>query len=156
MWTTGFLLTIFILTFFFAILYSVSALFGVLTQSPTASVLLTLGVWFVLFLVGFGYQWFELQKTAEEEVAKREQREPEPEGGFAKVIRAVHFVLPRTSDLGVLNGRILQRELITANQLSGEEFDPIGITWGESLTVSFAFIAVMLGLACWRFSVKDY
>ena len=28
--------------------------------------------------------------------------------------------------------------------------------WGESLAVSFAFIAVMLGLACWRFSVKDY
>jgi hypothetical protein len=28
--------------------------------------------------------------------------------------------------------------------------------WWESFGVSFAFIAVMLGLACWRFAVKDY
>ena len=62
----------------------------------------------------------------------------------------------KQGDLNVLNSRLLQQELLTANQLSGEEIDPIAITWGESLTVSFVFIAVMLGLACWRFSTKDY
>jgi ABC-type transport system involved in multi-copper enzyme maturation permease subunit len=155
-WTMGFLLTILVLTFFFAILYAVSALFGVLTQSPTAAVLLTLGAWFLLYIIGTGYQWFELQRTMEEAKAKREQRQLEPEGGFAQVVRAVHFVLPRTSDLTVLNDRLLQQELITANQLSGEELNPIAISWEESLTVSIVFIAIMLGLASWRFSVKDY
>ncbi len=155
-WGTGFLWTILILTFFFAILYSVSVLFGVLTQSPIAAILLTCGVWLVLFLVGLGYQIFEQNRVLEEKVAAQEKREPQPEGWFGGVVRTVHSVLPRTSDLGQLNARLLSRELITANQLSAKEVDQAPITWGESLTVSLAFIAVMLGLACWRFGTKDY
>jgi ABC-type transport system involved in multi-copper enzyme maturation permease subunit len=155
-WATGFLWTILILTFFFAILYAVSTLFGVLTQSPVAAILLTCGVWFFLFLVGLGYQLFEQARVREERRAARQHREPEPEKWFPKTVQAVHFVLPRTSDLGVLNGRLLSRELITANQLSGRELDQTRIDWGESLTVSAVFIAVILGLACWRFSAKDY
>ena len=155
-WATGFLWTILILTFFFAILYSVSTLFGVLTQSPVAAILLTCGVWLFLFLVGFGYQFFERARVKEERLAAKEKREPEPEWWFPKTVQAVHFVLPRTSDLGVLNGRLLSRELITANQLTGRELDQTNINWSESLTVSGIFIAVMLGLACWRFSATDY
>jgi ABC-type transport system involved in multi-copper enzyme maturation permease subunit len=51
-WGVAFLETIFVLTFFFAILYSVSTLFGVLTRSPIAAILLTVGVWAVFFLIG--------------------------------------------------------------------------------------------------------
>lgn len=155
-WATGFLWTILILTFFFAILYAVSTLFGVLTQSPVAAILLTCGVWFFLFLVGLGYQLFEQARVREERRAAREHREPTAETWFPKAVRAVHFVFPRTSDLGVLNGRLLSRELITANQLSGRELDQTQISWGESLSVSAIFIVVMLGLACWRFSARDY
>jgi ABC-type transport system involved in multi-copper enzyme maturation permease subunit len=155
-WATGFLWTILILTFFFAILYAVSTLFSVLTQSPVATILLTCGVWFFLFLVGLGYQLFEQARAKEGRRAAKEHREPAKETWFPKTVQAVHFILPRTSDLGVLNSRLLSRELITANQLSGRELDQTRINWGEGLTVSAIFIAVMLGLACWWFSTKDY
>ncbi len=52
-WSPGFLLSIPAITFFFALLYSVSTLFGVLTRSPIVSILLTVAVWFLLFIVGF-------------------------------------------------------------------------------------------------------
>ena len=51
-WAPAFLETILVLTFFFAILYSVSTLFGVVTRSPIAAILLTVGVWAVFFIIG--------------------------------------------------------------------------------------------------------
>jgi ABC-type transport system involved in multi-copper enzyme maturation permease subunit len=155
-WATGFLWTILIITFFFAILYTVSTLFGMLTQSPIAAILLTCGAWFFLFMVGIGYQFAEAEKAREQRSAKQENREPEPEGTFFQVVRGVHFVLPRTSDLGLLNSRLLSNELISADKLSGKPLDQTSVTWAESLTVSAVFIVLVLGLACWRFSVRDY
>jgi ABC-type transport system involved in multi-copper enzyme maturation permease subunit len=154
-WATGLLWTILSLTFFFAILYAVSTLFGVLTQSPIAAILLTCAAWFALFLVGLAFQIFEAQQAQEVKQAAREKRAPEPEGWFVGVVRAAHFVLPRTGDLNVLNERLLTRELLSANQLSGRELDPFRISWAETLTVSFAFIALCLGLAAWRFTRRD-
>jgi ABC-2 family transporter protein len=51
-WAPAFLITVLIITFFFAILYSVSTLFGVLTRSPVVAILLTCFVWLFLFVVG--------------------------------------------------------------------------------------------------------
>ena len=51
-WGVAFLETILVLTFFFAILYSVSTVFGVLTRSPIAAILLTVGVWAIFFIIG--------------------------------------------------------------------------------------------------------
>ncbi len=58
-WAPTFLLTILVLTFYFAILYAVSALFGVLTRSPIAAILLTCAAWFALFIVGLMHNLFE-------------------------------------------------------------------------------------------------
>jgi ABC-type transport system involved in multi-copper enzyme maturation permease subunit len=154
-WAPGFLLTIFSLTFAFAILYAASTLFGVLSQSPVAALMITLGVWFGLWIVGFVYQFQEMGRTREERSARKENREPEAEGTFPKVVRAVHFVLPRTSDLGVLNAELISRELMTANQMAGLEVQPVRVNWVESLSVSFAFIVVCLGIASWRLSRRD-
>jgi ABC-type transport system involved in multi-copper enzyme maturation permease subunit len=52
-WAVSFLETILVLTFFFAILYSVSTVFGVITRSPISAILLTVGVWAVFFIIGF-------------------------------------------------------------------------------------------------------
>jgi hypothetical protein len=30
------------------------------------------------------------------------------------------------------------------------------IHWGESVAFTVTFIAIMLGLSCWRFATKDY
>jgi ABC-type transport system involved in multi-copper enzyme maturation permease subunit len=52
-WTPAFLWTIPTIVFCFAILYSVSTLFAVLTRSPIVCILLTCVTYVVLFLVGF-------------------------------------------------------------------------------------------------------
>ncbi len=150
-WTWGFLLTIFILTYFFAILYSVSALFGVLTRSSIVAILITCFTWGFLFGVGVLYQFVGGGATQSKET------EASPAlNAFSTTVRAIHFVLPRTRDLDLLTRKLLAEDLLTGNQLRYEKMDPTPISWGESLTVSGIFVALMLGLSCWRFVTTDY
>jgi ABC-type transport system involved in multi-copper enzyme maturation permease subunit len=150
-WAWGFLLTIFIITYFFAILYSVSALFGVLTRSPIVAILMTCFAWAFLFGLGFAYQLVERQ------VSQRAETEISPSlKVLSSTVKAIHFVLPRTRDLDVLTSRLLMGDLLTGNQIRHQKLDPTPISWGESLAVSGIFIAVMLGLSCWRFATTDY
>jgi ABC-type transport system involved in multi-copper enzyme maturation permease subunit len=196
-WAPSFLLTILVITAFFAILYAASTLFAVLTQSPVAAILLTCAVWFVLYIVGVLYQLGETARQQEERRAAATQRgePPEEEVGavvvqvegaenqppekdakspdkgragrnqelpfrsdnwFFNVVRKVHFVLPRTKDLDHLMSVVLIRDLLTANQVKAQKLDKTRISWGESLAVSGAFVALMLGLSCLFFARKDY
>jgi len=191
-WAPSFLLTIFIITAFFAILYGVSTLFGVLTRSPIVAILLTAGVWFVLFIIGQLFAYGEVLRQQEErkqiearkgqtdpdlaqidapgdpttdkdgdkEKRRRQREAPELPGNsnnwFFKSVRAVHFVLPRTKDLDMLTSQLLMRDLLTGNQLRARRADDMHISWGESLTVSGVFLALMLGLSCLRFATRDY
>lgn len=154
-WAPSFLLMVFVISFFFAILYAVSTLFGVLTRSAIVAILMSCAVWFFLFLVGALYQ-------VGEGIHQEEERDNAPvaertsENLFFTGVRAVHFVLPRTQDLDHLSSHLLIRDLLTDNQIKAQKIDKGRISWGESLTVSGVFIALMLGLACWRFSTKDY
>jgi ABC-type transport system involved in multi-copper enzyme maturation permease subunit len=153
-WANAFLLMILVYTFFFAILYAVSALFAVLTRSSIVAILMTCGVWFVLFLVGLFYTLGELYRL-EEDTAPVPPKQRTSDNAFFQVARAAHFVLPRTSDLDALGNEALQRDFLPRKFLEmvphRESFH-----WGESTAVSLAFIAVVMGLACWRFSTKDY
>jgi hypothetical protein len=200
-WASSFLLSVFVLTFFFAILYSASTFFGVLTRSPIASILLTCAAWFVLFIVGFLHNSvFEnlraVSRTAQaihdklgddamkalsgdgekEGPGRRGGPRPEDlrfeENWFSRSIAVLHAVLPRTNDLSDLTSRRLRHDLAFG------EFTPPATDEGpapelpggiplpqleskppplyEVLGVSSAFIAVFLGMSCWRFSVRDY
>ena len=51
-WAPGVLISIPAITFFFAILYAVSTLMGVVTRSAIVAILVTCATWFFLFLVG--------------------------------------------------------------------------------------------------------
>jgi ABC-type transport system involved in multi-copper enzyme maturation permease subunit len=185
-WPTGFLVMILVITFFFAILYSVSALAGVLTRSPIVAILMACATWLILFLVGMGYNIFEGFRDQDQAAQRREQAEkkadkdlgpasePEPpptagdgpraqpmrndyyDGWFAKVVYGLHFILPRTADIDKLSDQLLLQDLTFANLAGEKKQVNTPVAWGESLTVSLVFIAVMLGLACWRFAVKDY
>ena len=73
-WAPAFLLTIWIITFFFAILYSVSTLFGVLTRSPVVAILLTCGAWLFLFIVGVTHNFIEEQRKQDNVRRLREAR----------------------------------------------------------------------------------
>jgi ABC-type transport system involved in multi-copper enzyme maturation permease subunit len=185
-WAPGFLISIPVITFFFAILYSVSTLFGVLTRSPIVSILMTLGAWLVLFVVGLTVTIFDSVEKAEEGPVRRnvsqlagtavampitpleaacvlaaqtETLKPTEvtRYTFGKVARAVHFVLPRTRDLDTLTSSVLQRDLMMLPRgLRATAGSSPEMTWGESLTVSGVFIALMLGVSCWWFATKDY
>jgi ABC-type transport system involved in multi-copper enzyme maturation permease subunit len=154
-WATGFLVTIFIMTFSFAILYSVSALFGVLTRSAIVSILITCVVWAVLFAVGKWYVVVEELRMSEV-ASKQKVDEPIETQWWYRVPRVLHFALPRYKEIDALTSRFLMMDLLTANQIKEQKLPASDINWGTSLTVSLSFIAVMLGLACWRFSVRDY
>jgi ABC-type transport system involved in multi-copper enzyme maturation permease subunit len=154
-WAPGFLLCIPVITFFFAILYAGSALFGLLTRSPTSAVLMTLGMWFLFYMVGQAYITFKVFAKIEE----AQNTPPEKritDGWWVPTVNTIHFVLPRTSDLNVLSSKVLRTGLISRAQLQNQIGELESITWAESLTVSLVFIGVMLSLACWRFAVKDY
>lgn len=154
-WANSFLLSIFVYTFFFAILYSVSTLFAVLTRSPIAAILITLGVWFILYLVGVGYAVFDNQRHIEE-VNQTPVADRWGDNTFGKVINVVHFVLPRTKDLDILQDSLLQSDLFTDNETSMSKLSGSSVTWAESLTASLVFIAIMLGLSTLWFVTRDY
>jgi ABC-type transport system involved in multi-copper enzyme maturation permease subunit len=154
-WANSFLLMIFIITFFFAILYAVSTLFAVLTRSAIVAILVTCGAWFLFFLVGTVYQVFDdRSKLEEDRNFPADQRWSD--NAFATTVRAIHFVLPRTSDLNRLGSQLIFSDFLTEQMADAIRLTRTSITWGESLIVSLVFIAVMLGLACWRFATKDY
>ncbi len=155
-WAPGFLISIFAITFFFAILYSVSTFFAVLTRSPIVSILMTVVVWLFLFVVGMVHQFLDTQRQFEKQTDAG-LTEPISDKWWAKAIDGVHFVLPRANDLDVLTTQFISRSLLTeAERKSRGINDAITLGWGESLTVSLVFVAVLLGLSCWRFTVKDY
>jgi ABC-type transport system involved in multi-copper enzyme maturation permease subunit len=151
-WAPGFILTIFTLTFFFAILYSVSALIGVLTRTPIVSILVTCIFWFAMWLVG---QIYTVLTMIRKEPAMAEMRDGVPQWVF-NVVDVLHFVLPRTSDLNVLNVHLVGSVLTDHERRLGGFIALPDVSWAESITVSLCFIGVMLGLACWRFSRKDF
>jgi ABC-type transport system involved in multi-copper enzyme maturation permease subunit len=190
-WSPGFLASIPVITFFFAILYSASTFFAVLTRSPIVAILLTCGVWFLFFIVGSIHSIFEVIRELERADLPRSRvvlyagsltlpadatgagallaattlvppitdrlTETRPyDWKFARLVAAIHYVLPRTSDLSALNSQLSFREIVFPIALNAAAKRTDSISWGESLTVSFGFIAVMLGLSCWLFYVKDY
>jgi ABC-type transport system involved in multi-copper enzyme maturation permease subunit len=185
-WAPGFLWMIPILTFSFAILYAVSALFGVLTRSAIVAILITICAWFGLWIVSVAYDFVEADKKMAERANKeaeraeaeekkagkkkpapgdepvedhdgpRRSRKPMSPAWFANSVRAIHFVLPRRGDLSTLTSRLLLRDLLTANQIKAQKIEDTSVSWPESLSVSLVFIAIFLGLACWRFATKDY
>jgi ABC-type transport system involved in multi-copper enzyme maturation permease subunit len=153
-WADRFLLMIFVITFFFALLYSISTLFGVLTRNAIAAILLTCVAWVVLFIVGIVYTAVEGSRLqAERNKSSSEQVE---EGAYAKTVRIIHAVLPRTRDFGVLESQMLAEDLLTANQLRSTPRSQVRITWSECLVVDTLYIALMLGLSCLWFATRDY
>jgi ABC-type transport system involved in multi-copper enzyme maturation permease subunit len=148
-WNTNFLLLIPILTFTFAILYAFSTLIAVLTRSSIAAILLTCGFAFCLYLVGtikLELDKFRADPVHRDEVSKT----------FCDVIDGIQFILPRYKDVDRLTTKLISDATLTpleqyALVKSAVEYPD----WGETFGVSLGFIAVMLGLACWRFQTRD-
>ena len=179
LWAPGALLGIPAITCFFAILYSVSVLFGVMTRSAIVSILMSCLAWALLFALGvtvgvldvLAYQAKMARTPGKVNLLEsimggekgRFRRGPPPlvtadyqEGAFGGIVRTIHFALPRTADLNALVSERLQRDLRVLPRVFREAIRAKPVRLGESLAVSGLFVAVMLGLACWWFSTKDY
>ncbi|HMC67319.1 MAG TPA: ABC transporter permease subunit [Gemmataceae bacterium] len=154
-WAPGFLLTTFVITFFFAILYSVSTLVAVWTRSTVLAIVLTCVVWAALFGVGWTQLYVE-GKRMETKPAPTKSGASTPVEPWMAVVSGVHFVLPRTKDLDYLTTRLLVQDLLPPNEVRAIPQSSATFNWTETLTVSGVFIAVMLALASWRFVTRDY
>jgi hypothetical protein len=146
-WAPGFLVAILVWTFEFAMFYAVSTLFAVLTRSPVVSILITCFSWFVLWLVGTGYQALEVIR---------------PMGQVPEWVNVtadgLHYCLPRYKDLDILMSRVISADLLDADSQQRKTVEGAfgSIKWAQTIGYSTAWIALLLGLACWRFSAKDY
>jgi ABC-type transport system involved in multi-copper enzyme maturation permease subunit len=155
-WAPGILATVLVLTYFFAILYAVSAVVAVCTRSAVLAILLTCLVWFLLFVVGRAYTW---RHDPRQPTSQAVGTMPADAGDLDKwyaVIDVVHYVLPRTDDLNPLTTELIAGSVMPPHQVGEFRLRPGTMNWGESLTVSAVFILVMLGLAGWRFATRDY
>jgi ABC-type transport system involved in multi-copper enzyme maturation permease subunit len=160
LWANGALIMIFSITFFFAILYAVSAFVGVMTRSTIASIMVTIAAWFVFYLIGVFYSGISLVDRMEKEMEKQGHAKKEEDrwgsGYIAMSIRMLHFVTPRTSDLNSLNDMLVFTDFMTGNLRDMGKFDTSEVNWLESLIVSTLWIAGFLALAALWFTYKDY
>jgi ABC-type transport system involved in multi-copper enzyme maturation permease subunit len=147
LWSTGFLLGIFVLTLQFAILYAVSVFMGVVTRNPIACILITCAWWFILYLAGSAYIIVDMFREAD--------FMPK---WVVTTTEVIHYALPHYRELDILSSRFIAHDLLPADSPDLANIDRMAqsIKWPTSLGITFGFIALLLGLASWRFTVKDY
>ncbi len=159
-WPHGLLLVILTITFFFAILYAVSAFVAILTRSTVTSIMVTIIAWIAFFGIGTTEKVFHNRYLVEQDAEKKGRPIPEDErwgdNQIAKVIYVIHAVTPRTSDLNQLNDLIVFTDFMTGNLADMTKFDSSNRNWWDPVLVSGAWIAIFLGLSAFWFSFKDY
>lgn len=156
-WAPGVFVVIPLMTLTFAILYAISTLVAVWTRNSIVCILVTLGCAGFMWLVGKVEFFALMHRTQRDAIAKLKNEEP-TYAGWAKVTGALNRGLPRWHDIDVLAGDAVADSLMTIKQrdqqkASMQKHLP---SWGGTLGVTFAWIFALLGIACWRFSVKDY
>lgn len=171
MWGSGFLLSIFVLTFQFALYYAVSTLFAVFSRSPIVAILMTCLFWFVFaFIIGYGYHWvdqsrklrsvLEVQFEAQGQEMPSKERMPEklfPEAVYTTA-DIIHFVTPHLKDLDTLTDKWVMEDVSPrgSSQRKAAEKAYAGFRWTEALSVTSIYIVVLLAMSCWWFARKDY
>ena len=69
----------------------------------------------------------------------------------------LYKVLPRTGELNDLTAVWISRGVLTEPEVKARGLDKLARpAWGETVGVTGAFIALLLGLACWKFVRTDY
>ena len=146
-WNPAFLLTIPVLMLVFAVFYAFSVWMAVLSRSALVSILCTLALWVSSFSAGR----FHAR-------ARDPQAESVFPAWFEKVVEAVYYVLPKTSDLKDLNSAVIMRSHL------GEEAAatlPLPVSgdpsaWPLYVTSSVVMLGVFLACAIVLFKRRDY
>lgn len=170
LWGTGFLFSIAILTFQFAMYYAVSTLFAVLTRSAIVSILMACLTWFVFgLLIGYGYQIVDatrkvrdlidaqMEATGQDLPAELPPEKLLPNWAYTTA-DIIHFATPHLKDLDVLTSKWILEDTQPPESLERKAVEKLyaDFRWIEALSVTSLYIIVFLGLACWRFATRDY
>jgi ABC-type transport system involved in multi-copper enzyme maturation permease subunit len=172
MWGTGFLASILVITFQFALYYAVSTLFGVLTRSPIVAILMSGLAWVVFVgVIGYGYRMVDLTRKLPEIMAAKkddpakgdaDRRRPPPDMTLPDAIYTLadilHFVTPRLNDFDALVGRLIAADTLPPESDEHKQEKKLndGFSWSQAFTVTSIYIVVLLGISCWWFATKDY
>ena len=171
MWGTGFLVSIFIITYQFALYYAVSTLFGVVTRSPIVAILATCFAWFLIGLVaGYGYWWIDQTRASRRTTDAQAElqfdddgKPPQPPKNYFPdwvytTADTIHFVTPRVKDLDVLSGKLIADDTLPSysKDRKAAEKQYASFSWTEALTVTSLYIVILLAISCWWFATKDY
>jgi ABC-type transport system involved in multi-copper enzyme maturation permease subunit len=171
LWGVGFLLSIPVLTFQFAMYYAVSTLFAVLSRSPIVAILMTCLCWFLFaVLVGQGYSAIDKTRSirglVESQVEVTGEEMPSEEQLPEKLLPdwvyttadIVHFVTPHLKDLDTLTDKWILDDVTAADsrerKLASKLYE--NFHWTETITVTSLYIVALLGFSCWWFARKDY
>lgn len=183
MWNNNFLAAIPLVVAYFSILYAVSTLTAVLTRSMIVAILATLMAWILFFGIGYVNRKIEEREASiAEQLANpnagpalpKPGEAPDLDGIISKIdpdaplwgfipkslfgtLKAIHFISPRTFQIDKHLDRLIARGILPEFELDeAEAKKPTTASWPEILGVSVAFIAFVLGLACWRFGTRSY
>lgn len=157
-WAPGVFVVIPLMTLSFAILYAISTVTAVWSRNSIVSILVTLACAGAFWLVGKA-EWFARQhRQGRDDDAALEKTEPKYDTWSAVAV-GLNSALPRWHDIDRLSGEAVSNSLMTPAQqemqgtASARKHLP---SWGGTLGVTALWIVGLLGLACWRFSTKDY
>ncbi|QQS37594.1 MAG: ABC transporter permease subunit [Ignavibacteriales bacterium] len=127
-WDISFLSVIFVVTFTFAVLYSIIVLFGVLTKSSIFGMMAAYFIFIILSpLMNFANT--QLKVFVESETIRG-------------IIKVIYYIVPKTSEL---------MGQITLNLASGK-----GITDFQPVLTSFLFLILVMGISNFIFVKKDF
>ncbi len=182
---TGLLTCVFGVTFYVAILYACSTLFGVLSRNALVSIATTLVFWCALWVIGFGHNWIKRIDSLDIERGSQRVRAPANPDGKSKakgeekkdeennarepdVVESIipswvvntaeilNRTTPRTNDLDTLTTLLIARGLVSEADTKQAERAADEVAWGEVVGVSCAWIGIFLGLALLRFTTRSY
>ena len=157
-WAPGVFIVIPLMTMSFAILYAISTVTAVWSRNSIVSILVTLACAGFLWLVGKAEVASRVHRVLEDQEAALKKEEPKY-AGWAKAAVGLNSALPRWHDIDVLTGQAVAESLMTPSQQEKEGTSSVKKhlpSWAGTFGVTALWIVALLGLACWRFSTKDY
>jgi ABC-type transport system involved in multi-copper enzyme maturation permease subunit len=145
-WDPRFLLVIPILTFTFAIVYSVSTVVAVFTRSAIAAILVSLAFMLGLYIIGKAKSFVDVNKITHDFDL--------PEW-FDTLVDTLNNVLPRYKDMDKLTSRLIVESTLPYGDARMQGLLVEAPSWGGAIGVSLVFIVLMLSLASWRLVNRD-
>lgn len=139
-WDGRYFLVLPVLLVHFAAIYAVSVLIGVWTRSATASALGAVTFWFACWAVNMGRH--QVVSAGDQSIG-------------SNILRGLYWLLPKPADFTAL-----LVDVLGARQF----FRPVDAVFGRHVAIGgewvlitgLLFSAIMVSLACWRWSKIDY